>query len=58
MSCGYLESFDPLLSERCDCCYGRKTIEVCGTCKQMPEVKGGLEVCGCGWSCGESHTLA
>lgn len=44
---GFMESFDPMLSERCDRCYERKTIEVCGTCKQVPEVRGGREACGC-----------
>ena len=34
-------------SEPCAVCGGSGEVEVCGGCLEVPEVLGGLEVCGC-----------
>jgi hypothetical protein len=43
---GYLEHpDDPMLSERCDVCFGRSTLEVCEGCGERPH--SGTDACAC-----------
>lgn len=32
---------------RCETCGGAGAVEVCGGCLEVPQVAGGLELCGC-----------
>lgn len=42
---GYAE--DERGASECKICFGCGEVEVCGGCREVPEVKGGLETCGC-----------